>query len=457
MLATSQIAALAIFTGVFVSLITGKVQRHIPALIGAALTLLVVFLGIERNPQAVIGALNLAELGHAAFWAGDYEPGVPFGVNWQTILFIGGMMVLVEGLRAVGFFRWLCLNTARRVNYRIVPISLLFVVLSGALSMFLGSVTVILFMALVTIELARLLKINPIPLIIAEIVASNAGGTATMVGDPPNIIIGTSLGLGFNAFVVNLAPIVWIGMAAALGYFYLHFRRERLAVKSQLTVSTAHYPKPEEVITNRNLFGIQVAILLLVVILLITHEQAGLSVVAVSFIGAGATLAASRKGASTLIKGVDWRTLLFFLGLFIAASGLEQTGLLQVLANYIERISGHSIIVATILIFWISALISAVVDNIPFVTIMVPVIVYLSQATGGALPTFAWSLSLGGNIGGNATPIGASANVVGIAVAERTGYRITWKKYLNHAVPSTLIILVISNLILVARYLGGFW
>jgi Na+/H+ antiporter NhaD/arsenite permease-like protein len=180
-------------------------------------------------------------------------------------------------------------------------------------------------------------------------------------------------------------------------------------------------------------------------------------VVAVSFIGAGATLAASRKGASTLIKGVDWRTLLFFLGLFIAASGLEQTGLLQVLANYIERISGHSIIVATILIFWISALISAVVDNIPFVTIMVPVIVYLSQATGGALPTFAWSLSLGGNIGGNATPIGASANVVGIAVAERTGYRITWKKYLNHAVPSTLIILVISNLILVARYLGGFW
>jgi Na+/H+ antiporter NhaD/arsenite permease-like protein len=226
---------------------------------------------------------------------------------------------------------------------------------------------------------------------------------------------------------VNLAPIVWIGMAAALGYFYLHFRRERLAAKSQLTVSTAHYPKPEEVITNRNLFGIQVAILLLVVILLITHEQAGLSVVAVSFIGAGATLAASRKGASTLIKGVDWRTLLFFLGL------------------------------ATILIFWISALISAVVDNIPFVTIMVPVIVYLSQATGGALPTFAWSLSLGGNIGGNATPIGASANVVGIAVAERTGYRITWKKYLNHAVPSTLIILVISNLILVARYLGGFW
>jgi Na+/H+ antiporter NhaD/arsenite permease-like protein len=456
MLTLSQIVALAIFAGVFISLITGKVHRHISALIGAALTLLVVFLGIERNPQAAIGALNLAELGRSTFWVGHYQPAVPYGVNWQTILFIGGMMVLVEGLRAVGFFRWLCLNTAQIVNYRVIPIALLFVFLSGVLSMFLGSVTVILFMASVTIELARLLKINPVPLIIAEIVAANAGGTATMIGDPPNIIIGTSLGLGFNAFLVNLTPIVWVGMAAALGYFYLRFRKEKLGAGSEVGISAAHYPKPGEAITNRNLFGIQVAILVLTVVLLIVHEQARLSVVTASFIGAGATLAASRKRASNLIRGVDWKTLLFFLGLFIAASGLEETGLLQVLADYISKISGHSLVAATLLIFWVSALISAIVDNIPFVAIMVPVIVYLSQATGGALPTFAWSLSLGACIGGNATPIGASANVVGIAVAEKTGHRITWKKYMNYAVPPTLIILVICNLMLMVRYLGGF-
>jgi Na+/H+ antiporter NhaD/arsenite permease-like protein len=456
MLTLSQIAALAIFIGVFISLTLGRVHRFIPALIGAALTLLVVFLGIERNPQAAIGALNLAELGRSTFWVGHYQPGTPFGVNWQTILFIGGMMVLVEGLRAVGFFRWLCLNTAQIVNYRVIPIALLFVVLSGVLSMFLGSVTVILFMASVTIELARLLKINPIPLIIAEIVASNAGGTATMIGDPPNIIIGTSLGYSFNDFLVNLAPIVWVGMAAALGYFYLRFRKEKLGAGSEVGVSTGPYPKPGEAITHRNMFFIEVAILVLVVVLLVMHEQARLSVVAVSFIGAGATLAASWKRASNLIKGVDWRTLLFFLGLFIAASGLEETGLLQLLANYIGRISGNSAVVATILIFWVSAFISAIVDNIPFVTIMVPVIIYLSQATGGTLPTFAWSLSLGACIGGNATPIGASANVVGIAMAEKTGYRITWKKYLNYAVPPTLIVLAICNLMLMVRYLGGF-
>ncbi len=456
MLALSQIAALAIFVGVFISLTTGKVQRFIPALIGAALTLLVVFLGIERNPQAAVGALNLAEISRSSFWIGSYQPTIPYGVNWQTILFIGGMMVLVEGLRAVGFFRWLCLNTAQLVNYRVIPIALLFMVLSGVLSMFLDNVTVILFMGSVTIELARLLKIDAIPLIIAEIVAANAGGTATLIGDPPNIIIGTSLGFGFNEFLVNLGPIVWVGMAAALGYFYLRFRKEKLGAGGEVSTSTAHYPKPGEAITNRNLFGIQVAILVLIVVLLIMHEQARLSMAAVSFIGAGATLAASRKGASNLIKGVDWKTLLFFFGLFILASGLEETGLLQVLANYIGRISGDSLVTATLLILWVSAFISAIVDNIPFVTIMVPVIVYLSQATGGTLSTFAWSLSLGACIGGNATPIGASANVVGIAMAEKTGHRITWKKFMNYSVPPTLIVLAICHLMLMIRYLGGF-
>ena len=452
----SQIAALAIFAGVFISLITGKVHRYIPALIGGALTLLVVFLGIERNPQAAMGALSLAELGRSTFWVGLYQPAVPYGVNWQTILFIGGMMILVEGLREVRFFRWLCLNIAQIVNYRVIPIALVFMVLSGVLSMFLDNVTVILFMCAVTIELARLLKVDPIPLIIAEIVASNAGGTATLIGDPPNIIVGTSLGLGFNAFLVNLAPIVWIGMGATLGYFYFRFRKERLAADSEAGVSTAHYPKPGEVVTNRNLFRIQVAILMLVVVLLVMHEQARLSVVTVSFIGAGATLAASWKRASSLIRGVDWRTLLFFLGLFVAASGLEETGLLQVLANYIGNISGDSVVVAAVLILWISAFSSAIVDNIPFVTIMVPVIVYLSQTTAGTLSTYAWSLSLGACIGGNGTPIGASANVVGIAVAEKTGYRISWRKFLNYAVPPTLIMLVICNLMLMVKYLGVF-
>jgi Na+/H+ antiporter NhaD/arsenite permease-like protein len=238
MLAPNQIAALAIFVGVFVSLTRGKMHRYIPALIGAALTLVVVFLGIERSPQTALGILNLAELGRPSFWIGSYAPSIPYGVNWQAILFTGGMMVVVEGLTAVGFFRWICLSTAQMVNYRVIPIALLFIVLSGVLSMFLNNVTVILFMGAVTIELARLLKINPIPLIIAEIVATNAGGTATLIGDPPNIIIGTSLGYSFNEFLANLGPIVWLGMAALLGYFYLRFRKEKLGAGVEIDIST---------------------------------------------------------------------------------------------------------------------------------------------------------------------------------------------------------------------------
>jgi Na+/H+ antiporter NhaD/arsenite permease-like protein len=456
MLAPSQIVVLTIFIGVFIYLTLGKVHRFIPALIGAALTLLVVFLGIERSPETAVRVLNLAELGRSTFWIGVYEPTMAHGVNWQTILFIGGMMVIVEGLRAVGFFRWLCLNIAQTVNYRIIPIALLFMVISGALSMFLDNVTVILFMGAVTIELARLLKIDAIPLIIAEIVAANVGGTATLIGDPPNIIVGTSLGYSFSEFLVNLGPIVWIGMAAALAYFYLRFRKERIGARSELNISTEQYPKPREAIIKRNLFGIQVAILVLTVVLLIMHEQVGLSVVAVSFIGAGATLVASGKGASKLIRVVDWRALLFFFGLFVSAAGLEETGVLTLLADYIGRISGGSMVAATLLILWFSAFISAIVDNIPFVTIMVPVIVRISQTGGGTLSTFAWSLSLGACIGGSATPIGASANVVGIAVAEKTGYRVTWKKFLNYAVPPTLIALAICTLMLMVRYLGGF-
>jgi Na+/H+ antiporter NhaD/arsenite permease-like protein len=199
-----------------------------------------------------------------------------------------------------------------------------------------------------------------------------------------------------------------------------------------------------------------VSIFAMTVALLVTQFQTGLTVATVAFIGAGATLAASRKGAPKLLKGVDWKTLLFFFGLFVSASGLEETGLLQVLADYIGRISGGSEMLAVVLILLVSAFASAIVDNIPFTTIMVPVIVHLSQAIGGVQSTMAWSLALGACIGGNATPIGASANVVGIAITEKAGYRVTWKKFLNYAVPPTLIVIAICHLLLVTKYLGGF-
>ncbi|MDD5509233.1 MAG: SLC13 family permease [Dehalococcoidales bacterium] len=452
MLDPSQIVTLCIFIGVFTFLIIGKVQRFIPVLIGAALTILVVFLGILRSPDTAIGVLNFAEIGRPTFWIAGHEPIMAHGVNWQTIFFIGGMMVLVEGLRAVGFFRWLCLYTARMVNYRIIPISIVFMLLAGVMSMFIDSITVLLFMASVIIELARILKFDPVPLIIATIFAANVGGSATMAGDPPNIIIGTSLGYTFNDFVVNTGPIAWTGMAAAVGYFYWRLRRDyaHTAVISANTAETQL--KPQDAIINHRLYKIQLAIFITVVFLIITHAQSGLSMAMIGIIAALATIAAMGKETPSIMKGVDWRTLLFFIGLFICVGGLEETGILHLIAGFIGTTSGGNPFTMITIILWGSACASAVVDNIPFAATMVPIIVRLSQATGVALPSLAWPLALGADIGGNATPIGASANVVGVAIAEKAGYRVSWGRFLKYSLPITIIVLSICMLMLVTRY-----
>ena len=453
MLTLSQVLALAIFVVMFVAIVSGKVHRYIPALVGAALTVVVVFLVIMKSPEAMLNVLNLEQLGQFRFWIPGQEHIESQGVNWQTIIFIGGMMTMVEGMGEVGFFRWLCLYVAKLVNYRVIPILIAFMLLSGFLAMFIDSITVLLFMATVTIELARLLKFDPVPVIIAEIFASNVGGSATMCGDPPNIIIGTSLGYTFSDLAVNTGPIAWAGMGVTLGFFYFRFRKVLASPQqSNSDGSPIRYPEPKEAIADPHLFKIQAAIFIVVVALLVSHAQSGLSVALIGCIAAVATIIAAGGGAMHIIKRVDWRTLLFFIGLFICVGGLEETGILRMFAEYIGGASGGEMRLAIPIILWGSAGASAIVDNIPFAAAMVPVIVNLSRTVGLKLPSLAWTLALGADIGGNATPIGASANVVGTAIARREGYPITWKRYLKYAVPATLAVVALSHLMLLMRY-----
>ncbi len=450
MLTLSQILAIIIFAIMFSVIVSGKVPRYIPALIGAALTIVIVFLIVSRSPEMVLNVLNLGQLGEFHFWIPGEQHIEAHGVNWQTIIFIGGMMVMVEGLGKVGFFRWLCLSLAKLVNYRVIPILIVFMLLSGFMAMFIDSITVLLFMAPVIIELARLLKFDPVPIIIAIIFAANTGGAATMSGDPPNIIIGTALGYTFTDFAVNTGPIAWIGMLVALGYFYLVFRKTLTSSQGEVTLN--QYPEPKDAIINPRLFKINTAIFILTVILIVTHAETGLSLALIAVIAAFITLLASTRMALHLIKGVDWRTLLFFIGLFISVGGLEETGILKMLADHIGVISGGNILLVIPIIIWVSAFASAIVDNIPFAATMVPVIVNLSQTAGFKLPTLAWTLALGTDIGGNATPIGASANVVGTAIAEREGYPIGWGRFLKYALPPTIMVVALSWLYLVVRY-----
>jgi len=453
MFTLAQILAIVIFVGMLISVIVGKVHRYIPALIGAALTVVVVFFITLRDPSLALNVFNLGELAQFRFWIPGQEHITSHGINWQTIIFIAGMMAMVEGLGSVGFFRWLCLYLARMVNYQVVPILLVFMLLSGFLSMFIDSITVLLFLTAVTIELARLLKFDPVPIIIAEIFAANVGGSATMSGDPPNIIIGTALGYTFSDFAFNTGPIAWAGMGVTMVFFYFRFRK--ILTSSQQSNSDGspiRYPEPKEAIVDPRLFRIQTAIFIVVVALLVTHAQSGISVALVGCIAAAATLLAAGGGARHIIKRVDWRTLLFFIGLFVCVGGLEETGILRMFAGYIGGASGGEIRLAIPIILWGSAGASAIVDNIPFAAAMVPVITNLSQTAGLKLSTLAWTLALGADIGGNATPIGASANVVGTAIAEREGYPITWKRYLKYAIPPTLIVVGLSHLMLLMRY-----
>jgi Na+/H+ antiporter NhaD/arsenite permease-like protein len=447
----SQILAVIIFLVMFIVIIINKLPRYIPALIGGALTILIVFLLMMKSPATVLSTLNFGQIVQSAFWVPGHKPLESVGVNWQTIIFIGGMMIMVEGLGKVGFFRWLCLYVARIVKYKAVSILVAFTLLAGFLAMFIDSITVLLFFATVTIELARLMKFDPVPVIIAEIFASNVGGSATMAGDPPNIIIGTALGYSFSDFLVNTGVIAWVGMIVTLIFFYMVFRKRLRTTQPGVKIDPSQFPEPKKAISDPKLFITFIMIFLLVIVLLITHAQTGISVALIGVIAAGLTLLCGYKNGFSIIKKVDWQTLLFFFGLFICVSGLERTGALETLAEFISKISGGNLIVVISIILWVSAFASAVVDNIPFAATMIPVIKGLA-ATGLPLPALAWTLALGTDIGGNGTPIGASANVVGTAIAEKEGYPISWGKFCKYALPAMILVVGICWLLLIVRY-----
>ena len=449
----TQVIAVIIFIAMFLFIVTEIVERHVVSLVCALLTVIFVFgLGMH-SMQAVIETLNIKSIFMTEFWYLSGETsGNSSGINWETILFIFGMMVMVEGMARVGFFRWLCMRIARLVNYQVIPLFVTFMILSTILAMFIDSITVILFLSAVTIELSQLLKFNPIPMILSEIFCANLGGSATMCGDPPNIIIGTSLGYSFTDFVTNTGAIAGICLIAVLAYFYLIFRKE-LTAGGAKQVDYSSLPDPETTITDKKGFAVSCAIFAAAIVLLVTHAQTGLTVSTIGSLVAIATLVTSWKYAILLLKKVDYKTLLFFIGLFVVIGGLEQTGILEIMAGFIGRISGGNVMVMVAIIIWLSAVSSAFVDNIPFATTMIPIIKSLSAAYGVDLSMLAWTLAMGTDIGGSATPIGASANVVGIATASREGYVIKWGLYCRKMMPATVIVVLISMLLIYFRYL----
>ncbi len=450
----AKIVAVSIFLLMFVLIIMDKIERHIVTLVCGFATLGLVLGVCMHSTHAIIETLNVKGIFTLDFWYQSGEAAESSsGINWATIIFILGMMVMVEGMAKAGFFRWLCMTIAKAVHYRVVPIFLTFMVMSSVLAMFIDSITVILFLAAVTVELAGLLKFNPVPMILAEVFCANLGGSATMCGDPPNIIIGTSLGYSFADFITNTGIIAGISLIAVVIFFYFCFRKELKESEAAIgKIDENTYPNPKDAITDKKRFIFSCIIFACAIILLVTHAQTGLTVAFIGMFIAIITLLVAGKTIKELIKGIDYKTLLFFIGLFMVVGGLEQTGVLEVIANFIEKISGGNVKMMVVIIIWISAFASAFVDNIPFAATMIPVIKNLSIASGANLAVLAWALSMGTDIGGSATPIGASANVVGTSVAAKAGHPVGWGKYCKSAVPATIIVLVISTAFILVRY-----
>lgn len=447
----AKILAVTIFVVMFIMIILEIFERHHITLVCGLLTLLLVFgLGMHSF-DAALETLNVRNIFTSGFWysAGESHESSS-GVNWATIIFILGMMIMVEGMARVGFFRWLCMRLAKLVHYKVLPIFVTFMIMSGVLAMFIDSITVILFLATVTIELSQLLKFNPLPMILSEIFCANLGGSATMCGDPPNIIIGTSFGFSFADFIMNTGAIAGICMIFTVLFFFFAYKKD---LKGDESIDVSTFPTPESAITDKKGFVLSSFIFGCAVILLVTHAMTGLSVATIGVFISILTLLSAPKHIPEIIKKVDYKTILFFLGLFIVVGGLEQTGILEIVAGFIGKISGGNVYLMIAIIIWVSAIASAFIDNIPFAATMIPVIQSLAATTGVSLTTMTWALSMGTDIGGSATPIGASANVVGTSVAGKAGYPVGWGTYCAKAVPATIIVMIISTVFIFVRYL----
>ena len=448
----AQIAAVCIFIVMFFLIITERFPRQYVTTICGILTLVVVFGLCMHSAEAIWKVLNVESIFHVQFW---YAPGSAeesaTGINWSTILFIAGMMVMVEGMAKAGFFRWLCMRLAKIVHYKPVPLFLAFMAMSAFLAMFIDSITVILFLAAVTVELGKLLRFDPIPMILSEIFCANLGGSATMCGDPPNIIIGTALGYSFGDFLFNTGLMASISLILVMIYFYFVFRKQLSAV--HITAEDiASLPDPASVVTSRKEFIISTMIFACAVLMLVTHAQTGLTVAFIGVFIAVVSLIAAGTDAPKILRRLDHPTLIFFVGLFIVVGGLEETGILESIAGLIGALSGGNVRLMIAIIIWLSAVASAIVDNIPFAATMIPIIKSLAASQGIPLTTLAWALAMGTDVGGSATPVGASANVVGVSVAAKNGHMIGWGKYCKTAIPATVIVIAVSMLMIFVRY-----
>jgi len=423
--------AATIFVCTYTMFITEKVHRTVAAMFGAVL----------MGAAGVL--LNFYSLEDAAS-----------SIDMNTIGLLMGMMIIIGVLTYTGLFSFIALKAAKKAKADPWKVMVMFIIITGTLSAFLDNVTTILFMVPITISIAKKIEVRPVPYILAEILASNIGGTATLIGDPPNIIIGTRAHIPFNAFITHLSPIVLISLFLSLPYFKRQYA-EDLAVKARRVERIMNMDEWKE-IKDWPLLKKGLVVLSSVIVLFLFQDLLHIESSIIALSGAAVLLFITRvKIEEIVLHHIEWPTLLFFGGLFVMVGGLEHSGALDIIAVGISDATGGNLYLTAIIIIWVAASVSAVVDNIPFTITMIPVImelssepVFSSQIADYAVNPLWWALSVGACFGGNATLVGASANVVAVGISDKMGEPITFKEFLRVGTPYTIITTLIGTVVL---------
>ncbi len=408
-----------LFLIVYAFIISEKIHRTIIALFGAALLIVI---GVVSQHEAI-----------------QY-------IDFNTIGLLFGMMVIVGITRKSGVFEYVAIKAAHSTGGDPIKIMIALSIVTAIASAMLDNVTTVLLVVPVTISICSALEVNPVPIFIAEILSSNIGGTATLIGDPPNIMIGSATGLGFMDFVMNLTPVIMVIFIVTV--LILKFVYKNKLQTSEENKANLMAMNPQDAIRDPILLKKSLAVIAIVIIGFVTHQFLGLESATIAVTGAALLMLITREDPEEALMTVEWATLFFFVGLFILVGGLEKVGIIEGMAREAVKLTQGNVTLSTIFILWFSAIASAFIDNIPFVATFIPLIKEMGQIGHMNITPLWWALSLGACLGGNGTIIGASANVIVSGIAAREGHPMTFLSYMKIAFPLMLVSIVISTVYL---------
>ena len=417
-----QIIAIVIFLCTLSAIITGKIHNTVAAITGAVLLVLTRILTIEDCVEAV---------------------------DVDTICILVGMMLTVAVIKNSGIFEYIAIKAAKLAKGRPWPIMVTFIIITALLSGMLDNVTTVLLVGPMTLAITNILKVDPVPYIISQIMASNIGGTATLIGDPPNIMIGSAANLGFVDFILNTGfAIVFVVIAVLICFYFIYGKK--LFVTNEAIEKIMKLDE-KKAIKNRRLMHESIIVVIIVAACFVFHDQLGVESATIAIAAACVMLLIGKQDPEEIILSVEWPTILFFIGLFIVVGGIKKVGIITMLANGLIAVTGGNVMLTMLIILWVSAIVSSFLDNIPFVATLIPLILSM-QSHGMDVTPIWWALSLGACLGGNGTLIGASANVVLSGISKNNGHPITFGQYFKIGFPMMILSIAVCTVFLLIRF-----